>query len=129
LREKKQKIDLNALNSQGISLSDALGVELPSAGMRTAPKDKHTDTMDVNDLRYTRIRLSLEKKGRAGKIVTKMTGLQPEMKTVIELIKSLKQELGCGASIEKETVYFQGDQRQRIVEVLQKKDFSNIKCI
>jgi translation initiation factor 1 len=62
--------------------------------------------------------LRLERKGRAGKEVTcaELRDLRPA--DLARWVKELKQQLGCGGSVEGETLVLQGDQRQRLKTLL-----------
>ena len=130
MRKKRSRIDLGILNSQGISLSEALGMQLSDLP-KPEPKtpDNQADERKIAVTFRSRIRLSLEKKGRAGKIVTKISGINPAANSSSLLIKTLKQELGCGANTEGEFVFFQGDQRQRLYDSLHNKGYTNVKII
>ncbi len=55
-----------------------------------------------------RLVLQREKKGRAGKTVTRLLGIS-SMKERERLMKQLKKELGCGAVLEGEDIVLLGD--------------------
>ncbi len=60
----------------------------------------------------------MERKGRGGKEVTvvEQLGLRaPELET---WLKALKNSLGCGGTVEEETLVLQGDQRERLPALL-----------
>lgn len=66
-----------------------------------------------------RLRVRHERKGRGGKIVTLVEGLEPLGADAREdLARRLRKALGCGAVVEGETVVVQGDQRPRVAEWL-----------
>jgi translation initiation factor 1 len=54
-----------------------------------------------------------EKRGRAGKTVTRVAGLALAPEGLEELAGRLKRALGCGASVEAGEVLVQGDQVER----------------
>jgi translation initiation factor 1 len=61
----------------------------------------------------------MERKGRGGKEVTvvEQLGLPPAEREV--WVKALKGALGCGGSVEGETLVLQGDQRERLPALLE----------
>jgi translation initiation factor 1 len=61
----------------------------------------------------------MERKGRGGKEVTvvEQLGLSPAEREV--WVKALKGALGCGGSVEGETLVLQGDQRERLPALLE----------
>ena len=63
----------------------------------------------------------MERKGRGGKEVTvvEQLGLRPaELET---WLKALKGALGCGGAVEGDTLVLQGDQRDRLPALLEKR--------
>ena len=132
MREKVRKIDLNKNNSEVLTLADALGME--DAFPKTSQGEEtsfHSENVSQKDKlpEKLQIRLSLERKGRSGKTVTVLSGLSPRDPNVHELIKSLKRDLGCGATVEDTLIFFQGDQRQRLYQCLVKQSFLHVKVI
>lgn len=59
-----------------------------------------------------------EKKGRGGKTVTRVSGLEGGLD---ELARELKRALGSGASVEDSDVLLQGDQCQRAADWLRQR--------
>lgn len=68
-------------------------------------------------------KLRMEKKGRGGKVVTVVDGLPRNAAFLKELAQELKRACGTGGAILDEGVELQGDLRERVREVLQKKGF------
>ena len=62
-----------------------------------------------------------EKKGRAGKTVTRISGLQLSEAGLQALAKDLKKQLGCGAVVEAEDVVLLGDLGPRVAEWLRRR--------
>lgn len=124
---EKRKIDLQELNEQSFTLGDALGINSPAAP--EAQKTKHCPLNESSrgNLRSAVIRLTRETKGRAGKVMTRMTGLPTDVSDSLDLVRLIKRELGCGASIEDNAVLFQGDQRERLAVFLRKEGFEKVK--
>lgn len=67
-----------------------------------------------------------ERKGRGGKEVTVVDKLALPPKVLEEWLKSLKQSLGVGGVIEGDTLVLQGDQRDRLRALLEKKGITQI---
>jgi translation initiation factor 1 len=64
------------------------------------------------------VRLSLDTKGRKGKRVTVVGGLQHNPATMNEIALTLKQYCGAGGTVKAGTIEIQGDQRARLAEKL-----------
>ena len=63
--------------------------------------------------------LHLEKKGRGGKTVSIVRGLQLSTKDTKALSKKLKQACGSGGSIKNDDIEIQGDHREKMATLLQ----------
>ena len=63
--------------------------------------------------------IRLERKGRGGKeaTVVEHLGLAPE--ALEEWLRALKAKLGCGGTVEDETLVLAGDQRERLPALLE----------
>lgn len=70
------------------------------------------------------IRLKRETKGRKGKGVTLVTGVQLHADELKSLAKSLKQHCGVGGTIKDGTIEIQTDNREKIKEFLSAKGFT-----
>ena len=77
-------------------------------GVDTLPKDKQ------------RLRVSLDKKNRSGKVVTLVTGFIGKCEDLNALGKYLKVKCGTGGSVKDGEILIQGDVRQKVVEILTK---------
>ncbi len=66
------------------------------------------------------VRISRETKGRKGKGVTLVTGLDLAGEELKTLAKQLRQQLSVGGSIKDGTFEFQGDQRAAVKGLLEK---------
>lgn len=74
------------------------------------------------------IRVHLEKKGRGGKIVTLIRGLEENEETLKAYTKSLKQKCGVGGSLqEDDEILLQGNVRDQAVEFLKKEGYKDVK--
>lgn len=64
------------------------------------------------------VRVRLERKGRGGKSVSVIEGVLSPAVGKEALLKHLKNKLGTGGTIQGEVLEIQGDQRDRLVELL-----------
>lgn len=64
------------------------------------------------------IRVQADRKGRKGKTVTVITGFEHSPETLAGLLKQLKSQCGSGGTLKENTLEIQGDQREKVVEVL-----------
>ena len=76
-----------------------------------------------------RLKLRLETKHRAGKVVTLILGFIGNQADGEELVKKLKNHCGTGGAAKDGELLIQGDQRQRILTFLLKLGFSHTKII
>ena len=65
-----------------------------------------------------RVRVRRESKGRKGKTVTVVTGLALDPLELAELARDLKQACGTGGTVKDGVVEIQGDNVDRVVELL-----------
>jgi translation initiation factor 1 len=63
-------------------------------------------------------RVSRSTKGRGGKCVSRITGLQIEAGELNKLAKHLKQKCGSGGTLKEGVIEIQGDHREQIVKEL-----------
>jgi translation initiation factor 1 len=68
-------------------------------------------------------KLRMEKKGRGGKAVTVVYGLPQNNEFLKELSQELKRTCGTGGAVVDGGVELQGDLRERVREVLQKRGY------
>jgi translation initiation factor 1 len=64
------------------------------------------------------VRITLDTRGRKGKSVTVVTGLQHNPATMEDIARILKQHCGAGGTVKEGTIEIQGDQRVRVTEKL-----------
>jgi translation initiation factor 1 len=64
------------------------------------------------------LRIQASRKGRKGKTVTVISGLQAKPETQVELLKKLKTQCGSGGTVREDTLEIQGDHAQKLLEIL-----------
>lgn len=69
--------------------------------------------------RQQSVRVALERKGRGGKSVSVITGVIAAPAELEALCKTLKNRLGAGGAVKDGIIEIQGDQRDKIVAILQ----------
>ncbi len=74
-----------------------------------------------------RLRVTLDRKQRAGKAVTLVTGFVGRDEDLQELGKWLKGRCGVGGSAKDGEISFQGDQREKVIQLLKEKGYSQTK--
>jgi translation initiation factor 1 len=70
------------------------------------------------------VRLHRETKGRGGKAVTVITGLELADPELQELARALKQKCGVGGSLKDGRIEIQGDQRPTLKAELERRGFT-----
>ena len=66
-------------------------------------------------------KLRMEKKGRSGKAVTVVAGLPHNAAFLKELCQELKRACGTGGAVVDDTIEVQGDLRDRVRDILQRR--------
>ncbi len=75
------------------------------------------------------LRISLDKKQRAGKVVTLITGFEGKEEDLEKLSKQFKTFCGTGGSCKNNTIIIQGDNKEKIFEWLHKNGYNLAKKI
>lgn len=85
-------------------------------------KKKSSNAVDVVPSE-TLLRVRLEKKGRGGKTVTVIYELPENEAYFKKLSKMLKNKCGTGGSFKGDSIEIQGDNKMKVVELLEKEGF------
>ena len=64
------------------------------------------------------VRVLLDTRGRKGKTVTTVAGLQHNPQTLQDIARALKQHCGAGGTVKDGVIEIQGDNRARVTEKL-----------
>jgi translation initiation factor 1 len=64
------------------------------------------------------LRVQREKKGRGGKTVTTITGLEGDKKELSDLLKKMKKRFGCGGAVKSWVIELQGDLAEQSINFL-----------
>ena len=75
------------------------------------------------------LRIQLDKKQRAGKVVTLITGFVGADADLVELGKTLRNFCGTGGSAKDGLILVQGDQREKVLQCLLKNGYKKTKKI
>lgn len=85
------------------------------------PKERHSADLPAA---LQKVTVMHERKGRGGKSVTVIAGLQLDNKKRETLLKSLKSGLGTGGAVKGSTLEIQGDHCDEVMSVLRKNGYS-----
>ena len=77
----------------------------------------------VHDGKNKTVRVTIDSKGRKGKSVTLVEGLQHNPTTMAEIARILKQHCGAGGTVKKGNIEIQGDQRDRVADKLREMNY------
>lgn len=70
------------------------------------------------------VRISRETKGRKGKGVSIVSGLNMDAKALKALCTELKKKCGCGGAVKDGTIEVQTDDREKLKSLLQAKNYT-----
>ncbi len=82
--------------------------------------DKHSDRPKGDGI----VRVSLDRKGRKGGVVSLITGLSGSDEELKALASDLKRRCATGGTVKDGNIEIQGDHRDALVEVLKAKGFT-----
>lgn len=114
----KKKNTFNSLG--GLVYSTDPGFKLPENEM------EETETLPATQ---QQLKIRLDAKHRAGKVVCLVTGFVGQQQDLEELGKKLKSFCGTGGSVKDGEIIVQGDNRDKILQYLQKNGYLSAKKI
>lgn len=88
-----------------------------------SPEPPPQPSTETHDGKGRTVRLSLDTKGRKGKSVSLVSGLQHNPATMQEIARILKEHCGTGGTVKDGNIELQGDQRERAAEKLRKMNY------
>ena len=107
------------MNNSRPVYSDQLGRLCPNCGQpqTTCRCNKRSSPKKGDGI----VRIQRETKGRKGKGVTLITGLDLDSTALKALAKELKQRCGTGGTVKGNVIEIQGDQRDLLLDLLQQR--------
>ena len=97
-------------------------MDKPSRG-KNSRKAKSTPAANIINPAKQGVRIRRESKGRGGKSVCVIDGLPLDEKSLKELTKKLKSQLGSGGAVKGSCIEIQGDHREKLLVLLEKEGF------
>jgi predicted translation initiation factor SUI1 len=111
-KSKNPQKKLSSLSDLGRLLTDSERKQL------SPDVKKHS-----HDGKNKTVRVGIDSKGRKGKTVTLVEGLQHNPTTLAEIARILKQHCGAGGTVKEGKIEIQGDQRERVAEKLREMNY------
>jgi translation initiation factor 1 len=109
-------------NNPFAGLADKLGMKPEASDSRSKKPSKEPPKPGTP----ARAVIRYERKGRGGKEVTLVEKLELRPAELTAWLKELKQSLGTGGSVEGQSLVLQGDQRERLRVLLEKRGVRQI---
>src|SRR5687768_12141998 len=91
------------------------------------PEPESPDEESTLPANQQKLKVLLDKKQRAGKAVTLIEGYSGKTEDLESLGKTLKTFCGTGGSVKDGLIIIQGDQRDKVLQWLQKNGYKNAK--
>jgi len=106
---------------RGFSMSDSNLVYSTESGRINQPKE--TPELDVKLFKDGFIRIEKQTKGRKGKGVMLVVGIDPTAHDLKKLAKQLKSKMGQGGAVKEGVIEIQGDDREKLKGLLEQQGF------
>lgn len=94
-----------------------------------APEIEEETTEEQINVSQQKVRIHLEKKGRGGKAVSIIRGLEGSDEHLKEMAKAIKQLCGVGGSYKDGEIIIQGERRDKIIDYLIKQGYKDVKKV
>ncbi len=92
-------------------------------------EDKQEEVREILLPNQQKLKVTLDKKQRAGKAVTLVENFIGNEEDLEDLGKKLKNFCGTGGSVKDRQIIIQGDQREKILQWLLRNEFKNTKKV
>jgi translation initiation factor 1 len=103
---------------------NSLGALVYSTDPNFKVEDENTEVIETLPVAQQKLRILLDRKQRAGKSVTLVTGFIGTVIDMEELGKKLKTFCGTGGSVKDSEIIVQGDNRDKVLQWLQKNGYT-----
>lgn len=109
------------------SLFDGLTVSGQSADEDITKNQNEADQEDIKNYSKDKVRIWLDRKSRGGKEATIIEGITCSADELKQLATFIKTTCGVGGSAKEGQIIIQGNQRDKILELLKQKGFMDVK--
>lgn len=131
-REPKKKKDRGGWQESAVGFNNPFAALSPGTEVRSETAADAIDSSPTDSDRKStppvpsRAVLRLERKGHGGKEVTLVTHLELTPAEMSTWCKTLRKQLGCGGHVDGATLVFHGDQRERLLSMLEERGVKRI---
>ena len=137
--KKRKRVDLSQDAPEKFTFGDLLkakGVEIPRSELpeneiaHSAISENQAKVNISSSWQFgTNIRLKRERKGRGGKTVTLIEGLELPANELSLLAKAVRKAMGAGAKVEGAIIVVQGDIGERLMPWLEGEGAPRVRCV